>query len=136
MRTTILKGVAAAAAFVGLVAVGTAQAAQVQAQVPFGFSVNGKVLPAGSYTVNSDSVSLLIRSDRGGAITLSQKMESRGATPKLVFHRYGDEYILTEVWMGGGSGHKLPQTRRERELAAARNGANTASVQRVEIPLL
>jgi hypothetical protein len=57
-------------------------------------------------------------------------------SPKLVFHRYGDEYILREVWMGS-SGYQLPQTSRERELASGRSGAATASASfdRVEVAI-
>jgi hypothetical protein len=40
-------------------------------------------------------------------------------TGKLVFHRYGNEYFLSEVWTPGDEwGHRLSKTRREREIAA------------------
>lgn len=140
MRTQILKGAGAATMFGLLVLCAPVQAADVTAKVPFSFSVNKKVLPPGTYSVSTGTAgagTLIVNSFGGGAITLSTRLESREATsPKLVFHRYGDEYILREVWMGAGSGHALPQSPRERELAGARNGAATARLQRVEIPLL
>ena len=139
MRTQILKGIAAASilgAMLGLSA--SVMAADVRATVPFSFTVSKKVLPPGTYTIGSSgSSTLMISSFGGSALTLSQRMESHTAqSPKLVFHRYGEEYILREVWTGGGVGRKLPESRRERELANARTGASTASVARVEIPIL
>ena len=35
---------------------------------------------------------------------------------KLVFHRYGDQYVLREVWTGEGVGRELPESRFEREV--------------------
>ena len=141
MRTQILKG-ASLALVLGVLALSApapVAAADIRANVPFSFTVNKKVLPPGKYDVsNSAAHSLLIRGFGAGALILSQRTESATSTsPKLVFHRYGDEYILREVWMGGGSGHKLPETRRERELAAGRSGDATASVsfERVEVAI-
>jgi hypothetical protein len=39
-------------------------------------------------------------------------------TSRLVFRRYGDQYFLAQIWMAGEtSGHELPISRREAELA-------------------
>ena len=139
MRTQILKGIATASVLGAmLVGSGSVQAADVKAKVPFSFTVNKKVLPPGPYSISSTGNSVLMVIGFGnGALTMSHSLESAKAdTPKLVFHRYGSEYILREVWTGGGQGRQLPETRRERELSSARTGASTASYQRVEIPLL
>ena len=139
MRTQILKGIATASVF-GAMLVGSAnvQAAEVKAKVPFSFAVNKKILPPGPYSVTSTGVSTLMVVGFGkGAVTGSMRTESATAdTPKLVFHRYGSEYILREVWTGGGQGRLLPEPRRERELASTPTGTSTASFERVEIPLL
>jgi hypothetical protein len=140
MRTQILKGIATASVFGAmLVGSGNVQAADVKAKVPFSFAVNKKTLPPGPYSISSTGVSaLMIVGTGNGALTVSQRVESAKAdTPKLVFHRYGDEYILREVWTGGGQGRLLPEPRRERELASTpAAGASTASYDRVEVPLL
>ena len=139
MRTQILKGLATASVLGAmLVGSGTAQAADVTAKVPFTFAVNKKVLPPGPYSISSTgNTALMITGPTKGALTVSQRLESAGTdTPKLVFHRYGSEYILREVWTGAGVGRLLPEPRRERELAATSNGSSTASYERVEIPLL
>jgi hypothetical protein len=37
---------------------------------------------------------------------------------KLVFHSYGGQYFLAQIWRAGGTrGKELPKTRREREVA-------------------
>jgi hypothetical protein len=138
MRTQILKGAALAVALgvLTLSAPAPVAAADIRANVPFSFTVKGKVLPAGTYNVSNNNSALVIRGFNGGAVTLGQHKESSTSSPKLVFHRYGDEYILREVWMGM-SGYELPQTSRERELASGRTGAATASASfdRVEVAI-
>jgi hypothetical protein len=138
MRTQILKAVGAASVLGAAVLLSaTVQAADVRANVPFSFQVNQKVLTPGTYTISTNGSTMLVRGLNSGAAVLGLAIESaKASSPKLVFHRYGDEYILREVWTGGGSGRKLPESRRERELAGQRGGAATASLQRVEIPLL
>jgi hypothetical protein len=141
MRTQILKGAGLAVVFgmLTLSAPAPVAAADIRANVPFSFTVAKKVLPPGTYDVSSSAGhALVIRGFGAGAVTLGQRSESaKASSPKLVFHRYGDEYILREVWMGGASGYQLPQTARERELASGRSGAATAtaSFERVEVAI-
>ena len=141
MRTQILKGagLAVALGMLTLSAPAPVAAGDIRANVPFSFTVDKKVLPPGTYNVSSSAAhSLVIRGSNAGAITLGQHAESSTlASPKLVFHRYGDTYILREVWMGASSGYQLPQTARERVLASGRCGAATASASfdRVEVAI-
>jgi hypothetical protein len=140
MRTQILKGagLAVVLGMLTLSAPAPVAAADIRANVPFSFTVNKKVLPAGTYNVTSSAAHSLILSSFGGsAITLGQRAESKSGSPRLVFHRYGTDYILREVWMGGASGYTLPETARERELAGNRGGVNTASAnfERVEVAI-
>ena len=139
MNNAVAKGFAK----LGLLAVITIIAASVSAKaqsldyrltanIPFDFSVADQKLPAGKYWINRAQPSngdliLQIRSKDGHAnvlnmtipkVTLNQV--NRGA---LVFHRYGDDYFLSEVWPEGSStGRELPKSRAERELA--RNGGD------------
>jgi hypothetical protein len=141
MRTQILKGagLAVVLGMLTLSAPAPVAAADIRANVPFSFTVNKKVLPAGTYNVTSSAAHSLILSSFGGsAITMGQRAESsKSGSPRLVFHRYGTDYILREVWMGGASGYTLPETARERELAGSRGGVNTASAnfERVEVAI-
>ena len=140
MKTQILKGAGLAAVLgvLTLSAPAPVAAADIRANVPFSFTVDKKVLPAGTYNVTSSNAhTLLISSFGAGAITMGQRAESRSGSPRLVFHRYGNDYILREVWMSGASGYQLRETARERELAGNRGGANTASAnfEKVEVAI-
>jgi hypothetical protein len=140
MRTQILKGagLAVVLGMLTLSAPAPVAAADIRANVPFSFTVDKKVLPAGKYNVTSSAAhTLLITSFGGGAVTMGQRSESTSGSPRLVFHRYGNDYILREVWMGGASGYQLRETARERELAGNRGGANTAAAnfEKVEVAI-
>lgn len=97
----------------------------IRANIPFDFTVGGKTLPAGNYTVqrgnSSSAETLLIRSVDGkaGAFGLTNAVQARtpSVQTKLIFHRYGNTYFLSEVWTDGdGIGRRLPESRSEREL--------------------
>jgi hypothetical protein len=95
----------------------------VQVHVPFGFVAGNKTLPAGDYTVGQmpNAPVLAIQSSDYQTWMLgtlnyakSPKIQERG---RLVFHRYGDTYILAEMWEAGSAeGFQLPKTALEREL--------------------
>ena len=121
MNTNFLKlSVIALAAAAGL----SAQSAEeMRLRVPFEFSVRGKVLPAGDYSVSRtiDSTRLVISSasQKNDSFTLFGTYLARispiGAS-KLVFLHQGDAYILTEVWTGDG-GRAVAPTKEERDFA-------------------
>jgi hypothetical protein len=96
------------------------QAGQVSCKVPFSFAVNSaKTLPPGEYTLSSTGPlgTVLVRGASGGVFSTTNRLESRTETEaKLVFHKYGDTYILRQVWMGNGTGRELPRTQLERDL--------------------
>ena len=128
MKKNILKGftmlmllvsVALAAAVVSA----NAQLTAVKANIPFEFVVGDKTLPAGAYSVttaNTASDALIIQSaDRkNSAVRLSNSMEEmkKNAHARLVFHRYGRNYFLAEVWNGESSGRDLTKSRQERAI--------------------
>jgi hypothetical protein len=103
----------------------SAQTLPVKANVPFNFMANKATMPAGEYTIEaliSSSRGLLIRGSdpQVEAIVLTGPCESLNAAPqtKLVFHRYGDRYFLSQIWVQGDkTGHQLPKTKREAEVA-------------------
>ena len=114
------------------------QAASIECDVPFSFQISDRTLPPGVYRVTAEHGSLFVRGLRRGAVTMTSSVASAQATPpKLVFHKYGDEYILHEVWTGGTSGQELRQSRRERQLGeATRRGQKAADFERVVVPAL
>lgn len=80
-----------------------AQDHRVQATVPFNFTVNGETLPAGTYIIGSDvsTPRIVTITERAKnvhlmAVTLPDQNASR-PTNKLVFHKYGNQYFLSEI---------------------------------------
>jgi len=130
MTKQLFKALGAVGLVAALVALSVpAGAADMRAKIPFSFKVNGKTLPAGVYTFSTSQTSLLVRGYGDGAIALTNRLESRTDNQaKAIFHKYGDSYVLRQVWTGAGAGRDIPERRRaERELA---------SFERVAIPLL
>ena len=102
---------------------GQSLAYNVKANIPFDFTVGEKKLPAGEYSIGralrSDDIALSIADVVGhtkairlthAALTLHPKEKS-----SLVFHRYGDQYFLFQVWPAGESaGREFPVSASER----------------------
>jgi hypothetical protein len=123
-------GVALLAAALAVVSV-PGEAQDLRCNVPFRFEVRDATLPAGTYTVTVQQSTLMIRSATQGAFAIGNRVEKKtNDTPKLVFHRYGDAYILREVWTGS-LGREIPESRRERELKTR----EVARFETVVIPL-
>jgi hypothetical protein len=93
----------------------------VVADVPFAFVVAGRQLPAGHYTVTAASDFCLWISDsqhRGTYVPIHDSVRSTSEGTKLVFHRYGDTYFLSAVWVSGRTiGRELYRSRAEQEAA-------------------
>jgi hypothetical protein len=103
-----------------------AQSTHLKVTVPFEFTAGTVLLPAGEYEVKTVGPSggplLSIRSlnsDKGLYIG-SNSCQSLNpvADAKLVFHRYGQQYFLAEVWTQHSSlGHQIQVSSRQMELA-------------------
>ena len=103
-----------------------------RAQVPFDFHVGDRLVRAGSYTVKSltdDELVLRISNGSEIATTTTNSGRDKGngeGSPRLVFHKYGDQYFLAAVWGGDSNGRTLSESKRERnlrrEMSAARGG--------------
>ena len=78
-----------------------AQSKAVQAKVPFDFTVGNKVLPSGMYTIEEVSPwSIVIKNhdnavERVSVVDQDGKKSANGG--KLIFHKYGGQYFLSEV---------------------------------------
>jgi hypothetical protein len=105
------------------------------ANIPFEFRVGTTVLPPGDYNVRPAMLTgvLSIRCFGCKASAMIQTAQIGGSkmqeTGKLVFHRYGSTYFLSEVWTPGYStGRVLPKTKGERELARNSSPAGNAQI--------
>jgi hypothetical protein len=145
MKRTVAKGFITAVllAMAIIVAGVSAQAQSLQykltVNIPFAFTVSNQILPAGKYQIgraheSSGDTVLQIRSTDGQSTTnrfsipiVTFKTKSRG---ELIFHRYGDQYFLAEVWpAGGGTGRAFLKTRTERNLERDAHDNTVAAVK-------
>jgi hypothetical protein len=75
--------------------------------VPFGFGVEDRSLPAGEYsifTVTPERSIRIVSADGKHSVvinTLPNYANAPSTKSSLVFHKYGDEYFLTQVWTAG-----------------------------------
>jgi len=128
MKKEILKGVTMLALLVALalataVVSANAQSTQVVSNIPFEFVVGDQTLPAGAYSVrpaNAQANALMIQSKDGknAAVRLSNPTEQRNNKryARLIFHRYGQNYFLAEVWNGESTGRQLLKSKHERAI--------------------
>jgi len=114
---------------------------RVDAHIPFEFVVGDKTLAAGEYsvaTVTQDGAALAIRNANTSVsvMRLSNSMETRRSDTRtrLVFHRYGQTYFLTEVWPGGDTtGRQLLRSKSERAIQRELARVGAPSYERVEL---
>ncbi len=127
MRTNLLLSLTAALLFATVP--GFAQA-DLEASVPFDFFAGKNVLPAGTYTLDIDNSGLVWinrddRSVRAVIGTVGVGGGGFGHDSKLVFHRYGNEYLLSELWVASRTtGRKIRRTPREGEMARNKEGVD------------
>ena len=100
----------------------------IRVDVPFDFTAGHSIFPAGKYTIrsaglNSDGV-IRITSEDGKAFAFlsthsAQSVRSKDETV-VIFHRYGDQYFLFQVWaIGDNIGAEIPKSSIERQAARA-----------------
>jgi hypothetical protein len=103
---------------------------RIRVNIPFDFSIANKKLPAGNYSIgraiqNSDNTVLSILDGRGHTKEARLSIPVLAAEAKnqatLVFHRYGDEYFLYQVWTAGETtGRQFLKSSVERALQSQR----------------
>jgi hypothetical protein len=108
-----------------LASVAYAQTVNVKVNIPFKFVVRDATLPSGEYTIDSlgmtsNAISIRNSNRKTQTLILSHRCESLKTSEqtKLVFHRYGDQYFLAQIWEAGdNAGRELTESRREVEVA-------------------
>ncbi len=86
------------------VATSTSVTGMVKIEIPFAFSVAGKTFAAGMYYVGpANDRAVVVKSEDGRAALVASTNNIEAAEeiarPKLVFHRYGDNYFLAQSWL-------------------------------------
>jgi len=134
---------AGAAILATMFAFSTAQAqsfSKLVAEIPFDFSVGNKVMPAGQYTIsvlNPGSGQKLLRISRPDGhqaviLRTTPVWSSAKNQGTLVFHRYGNQYFLSQIWGPAENyGMEAPASKEERAIArtldqASRRNTNVA----------
>jgi len=115
-------------------AMGQTRVGDVTVDVPFAFNVAGQALPAGHYIVApmGDNIRIFNSQTTGLYVPTHSALRTISDGTKLVFHRYGDSYFLSAVWVTGNTtGRELFRSRAERELAT-RNAEMQLAIVRPE----
>ena len=143
MKRTLMTAVFAVVVMLASMVMIQAQAGEstvLSVNVPFAFTVEKMLLPAGQYTVQIERMgagtalgsSLVLRNsehrlvERVPARPDQQTRLTSGAS--LTFHKYADSYFLAKV-ESYGLGCELPRTPAEKEMASRPSqGADTVAV--------
>ena len=132
----VLRSVVFALGLLLVVSAVHAQSGAVSANIPFDFVVGKQVYPAGNYLLSpwgmSDE-SILISSTGeskfGRVFTSPCEKPDRAAQTVLIFHRYGDQYFLEQVWTEGSRlGRQFPKSKIETQLAKKHTDHEVAMV--------
>ena len=101
---------------------------RVNAAVPFAFSLQDRAMPAGNYQIIALSGQTLEIRDldtRHSELLVKQMsvQSNKDQSPKLIFHKYGDQYFLSQIWYGDSHyGVAFAESKREKEVKMAANG--------------
>ena len=103
MKTlSFIFSLALALAFIAIVPL-NAQTNTIEVKIPYAFNVEKATLPAGEYTMaalTDNTVVIRSKAGNGDVVSLTTIAgAARAKNPQLVFHRYGDQYFLAQVWL-------------------------------------
>jgi hypothetical protein len=99
----------------------------IKVDIPFAFGVEDRLLPAGKYTIFTvtpeRSIRIVSANGKHSAIvnTLPNYAKEPSSNSRLVFHRYGNEYFLAEVWTAGQDVARNPLSSKK-AMESASNG--------------
>ena len=143
MKKNLLKGLTIFTLMVALAIMTAVVSANAQsrnvvlADIPFEFVVGDKTLPAGEYLVRpinatGDALAIQGTDNKEAAVRLTEPIDAmkKRTQARLVFHRYGQNYFLAQVWTGETTGRQLAKSKHEqsveRELASIPSKSNLA----------
>jgi hypothetical protein len=102
-----------------------AQSGEARTTVPFAFTVGNTVMPAGEYRVSSVGERFVIIENLEGLgvqLVLDRPVTKLNAQePKLVFHKYGDKFFLSQAWLSySETGHEFAVSSEEKKTLRAK----------------
>lgn len=109
----------------------------IEADVPHAFSVNGKTLPAGKYTIKRVDYTqpnvLEVRSADGRTTVVfeaeSVQTNQIPSDAELVFNKVGDQYFLSKIWPSDSNvGYEVPKTKAEKTLESGGSQGEPRSI--------
>jgi hypothetical protein len=113
-----------------------AQDKSITVNVPFSFYMGSSLMPQGAYRVSEFANGTVVRiaAAQGSAaktVTTLDLVGKKEAEPaRLVFHCYGNDYFLAEIWTGDTSaGQGIARSTREKELARSGVEKHLATIQ-------
>jgi hypothetical protein len=141
---TMLISIIALAFMTAVVSNAQSGSTQLRANVPFDFVVGDKTLAAGEYRIGqatstaNEAIAVRGADNHQNAIRLTNIVEANAPKDRgmLVFHRYGDNYYLSEIWMpGSAEGRQLLKSKAEKatEQELAKNPASGEVARNFEI---
>ena len=109
---------------------------RVQADVPFAFTLQDSAMPAGNYQIIARDGQLFevwnLDEHRGQLLLKQVGIEAAQAqSPKMVFHKYGDRYFLSQIWSADSHyGIQFAESKLEKEvkIAAVRHSPETVII--------
>jgi hypothetical protein len=115
-------------------AIGQSNRGNTITNIPFAFTVANHTLPPGRYTVTHIGGTALgiFNSHHQGTVALTSEVERRplNNVGKMVFHRYGNTYFLSEIWgAASGNGRKVFQSRAEKEFTERKAEMEIATLE-------
>jgi hypothetical protein len=113
-----------------------AQTVDMKVRIPFSFIAEDRTLPAGEYVITriggGKESMRLAQNDGSGLVTLlPTRVQARAWKDhgRLIFHKYGDRYFLSEVWRAKDAvGYKLHRSSAEGEIESSKDGSERVSV--------
>ena len=137
--STLISGLVASTLAIGMVASTQTAFAQgdtlvAKAQIPFAFQAGSQVMPAGTYSITSESdhVLLLRESTQKAAEFVLVHAAYTNHTPAksvITFDRRGDKYFLRQIWTEGhNNGMECPKVRAEKQLEIAKTSVPSDTI--------
>jgi len=144
MKKTIIRAIAVLSLMASFSAI-TAYAQAVggiKFEAPFAFTVGGKTLPAGKYSIerlrfDTTDVMMIRSADNRGIVNFTVTKKELGnepATSRVIFHRYGAKSFLKQIQYNYSNvGYELPKSRSEREMIKKKDDLSSAEVGTFEV---